>query len=449
MKKIYLPVVLQCTILISAFAQSKRIVPSKEQLQYQQQEIGVIIHLDINIYAPETFDYAKKETLPPAAAFHPSKLDTDQWIRAAKAAGARYAVLTAKHGTGFALWHTRANDYHTGNSPVQIDIVKSFIKSCKKYGLKPGIYYNTNMNTYYGAGYAPLSDEKRLAFNEIVYQQLSELWSEYGKLFEIWFDGGVMSDPKLGILNKVTALLEQHQPKALLFGGPAGMKNLLRWVGNEDGRTPYPHWNRNFLRHVSVDGSETGNQYHGDPNGDVWMPGEADFPNRKKSAWNGGWLWKAEEEHHLFQPDELLDRYYTSVGRNSNMMIGMAIDTSGLFPERDANIFKEFGARLKDREKRKWATVRGKGRQIFLSLTAPGLINEIEIEEEIKNGERIRSYQVDALIDGEWQKVCEGTSVGYKRIQRISSIRTDRLRLTIHESEQEPLIKSFSVYSKN
>ncbi|MFN5422764.1 MAG: alpha-L-fucosidase, partial [bacterium] len=261
-------------------AQLKNVLPSREQLQYLQKEIGVIIHLDINIYAPETFDYAKKETLPPASAFNPGKLDTDQWIRAAKSAGAKYAVLTAKHGTGFALWHTQANDYHTGNSPIKIDVVRSFIKSCKKYGLKPGIYYNTNMNTYFGAGYTPLSDEKRLEFNEVVYQQLSELWGNYGKLFEIWFDGGVMSDPKLGILDRVTQLLEKHQPNALLFGGLNGMNNLVRWVGNEDGRTPYPHWNRNFLKNVSVDGAETDNHYHGDPNGDVWMPGEADFPNR-------------------------------------------------------------------------------------------------------------------------------------------------------------------------
>ncbi len=433
-------------MLVCVTGQQKNVLPSPAQVAYIQKEIGVIIHLDINIYAPEIFDYAKKETLPPASAFNPSRLDTDQWIKAAKSAGAKYAVLTAKHGTGFALWHTKASDYHTGNSPIKIDVVKSFIKSCKKYGLKPGIYYNTNMNTYFGAGYTPLTDEKRLEFNEVVYQQLSELWGNYGKLFEIWFDGGVMSDQKLGILNRVTELLKKHQPNALLFGGLHGMNNLVRWVGNEDGRTPYPHWSRNFLNNVAVDGSETDNQYHGDPNGDVWMPGEADFPNRKKSAWNGGWLWRANDDHHLFQPDDLLDRFYTSVGRNSNMMIGMAIDTSGLFPEKDEKIFQEFGAKLKEREKRKIATSKRKGNQISLSFLNPTLINEIEIQEDINKGERIHKYQVEALVDGQWKLVCEGSSVGHKRIQIIAPIITNELKMLITAHEAEPIIKSFSAY---
>lgn len=446
MKKIALLLLLNVVNLACLYAQSKSVLPSSAQVSYLQKEIGVIIHLDINIYAPETFDYAKKETLPSVSAFNPSKLDTDQWIKAAKSAGAKYAVLTAKHGTGFALWHTKANDYHTGNSPVKIDVVESFIKSCKKYGLKPGIYYNTNMNTYFGAGYTPLSDEKRLAFNEVVYQQLSELWGNYGKLFEIWFDGGVMSDPKLGILNRVTMLLEKHQPNALLFGGLHGMNNLVRWVGNEDGRTPYPHWSRNFLNNVSADGSETDNQYHGDPKGDLWMPGEADFPNRKKSAWNGGWLWRANEDHHLFQPNDLLDRFYTSVGRNSNMMIGMAIDTSGLFPEKDAKIFEDFGLKLKEREERKITTTKGKGDVIKVSISTPAMIDEIEIQENIKKGERIRKYQIEALIDGQWRKVCEGSSVGYKRIQMFIPVLTNQFRMTINESEGVPIIHSMSLY---
>jgi alpha-L-fucosidase len=446
MKKISLFLIVYTGLCLVTNGQDKNILPSREQVKYLQKEIGVIIHLDINIYAPETFDYAKKETLPPASAFNPTRIDTDQWIRAAKSAGARYAVLTAKHGTGFALWHTKANGYHTGNSPIEIDVVKSFIKSCKKYGLKPGIYYNTNMNTFYGAGYTALTEEKRLEFNEVVYQQLSELWGNYGKLFEIWFDGGVMSDPKTGILDRVTKLLEQHQPNALLFGGLSGMNNLVRWVGNEDGRTPYPHWNQNFLKNVAGDGSETDNQYHGDPNGDVWMPGEADFPNRKKTAWNGGWLWRSNEDQYLFQSDELMDRFYTSVGRNSNMMIGMAIDTSGLFPEKDTRIFEEFGAMLKQRENKKIATTRGSGKIISLKIKDSSAINQVEIQEEIKHGQRIRKYEIDALIDGEWNKICEGTSIGYKRIQFFDAVVTPELRIKIIESAGNPILKSLSAY---
>jgi alpha-L-fucosidase len=255
-----------------------------------------------------------------------------------------------------------------------------------------------------------------------------------------------MSDPKTGILDRVTKLLEQHQPNALLFGGLSGMNNLVRWVGNEDGRTPYPHWNQNFLKNVAGDGSETDNQYHGDPNGDVWMPGEADFPNRKKTAWNGGWLWRSNEDQHLFQSDELMDRFYTSVGRNSNMMIGMAIDTSGLFPEKDTRIFEEFGAMLKQRENKKIATTRGSGKIISLKIKDSSAINQVEIQEEIKHGQRIRKYEIDALIDGEWNKICEGTSIGYKRIQFFDAVVTPELRIKIIESAGNPILKSLSAY---
>ena len=189
------PIFLTC-LLVGLFqlghGQITEVLPSAKQQAWIENEIGVIIHLDINIFAPETFNYEKKETLPPLTAFNPSKLNTDQWIQAAKAAGAKYAVLTAKHGTGFCLWNTKVHKYHTGNTPIKKDVLAAFIKSCKKYGIKPGVYYNTNMNTYYDAGYKPMSDADRLKYNQAVYQQLEELWSEYGSLYEIWFDGGIM-----------------------------------------------------------------------------------------------------------------------------------------------------------------------------------------------------------------------------------------------------------------
>lgn len=427
------------------FAQPSNVLPTDQQIEWINKEIGVIITLDINIYAPETFDYAKKETLPPVSAFHPSRLNTDQWVLAAKSAGAKYAVLTAKHGTGFALWHTKSNDYHVGNSPVKLDVVSEFIKSCKKYGVKPGIYYNTNMNTYYGAGYIPQSEEKRMEFNSIVYQQLSELWSNYGELFEIWFDGGVMSDPKTGISDKVKVLIAKHQPNALLFGGPTEWRNVLRWVGNEDGGTPYPHWSR-AGNQTATDGVEEIHGTNGNPDGKYWMPGEADFPNRNTSAWNGGWLWREGQDSYLFNADEILDRYYTSVGRNSNMLIGMVIDTAGLFPELDATIFKEFGNKLSQREKSKVGSTKGAGYSLTLKFKSVQEINQVEIQEDIAKGERIRAYQVEALINGDWIKLCEGISVGHKRIQLFDKVKASSVKLTVNSASEKPLIERFSAF---
>ncbi len=427
------------------------VLPNSRQTEWSDKEIGVIIHLDINIFAPETFDYSKKETLPPLTVFNPSKLNTDQWILAAKSAGAKYAVLTAKHGTGFCLWKTRVHDYHVGNTPLRgggVDIVADFIRSCKKYGLKPGLYYNTNMNTYYEAGYVKMTDDNRLKFNEAVYQQLKELWSEYGELFEIWFDGGVMSDRKVGIKDKVMKLLKDHQPDALLFNGPIGENNILRWVENEDGRTPYPFWNRIDPK-TNKSGEEAISDGAGNPEGKYWVGAEADFPNRNKSAWNGGWLWKAGEEEKVFTEDNLLNRYYTSVGRNTNVLIGMAIDTSGLFPAHDAKIFEEFGKKLWQREKSKIGFTNGTGNSLTIKFGTVREVNQIEIQEDIQKGERIRAYVVEAQIDGAWTKVCDGISVGHKRIQLFDKVKTSCLRLNITQSNKDPVIRNFAAYYFN
>ena len=223
-----------------------KVLPTPQQNNWANAEIGVIIHLDMNIFAPETYKGGQKETLPPLSDFHPSKLNTDQWIAAAKSAGAKYAVLVAKHGTGFSLWPTKANDYTVSHTPWKNghgDVVADFIKSCKKYGLRPGIYYSVNSSTLYEAG-NNMSASARKRYNKIVLQQLTELWTHYGKLFEIWFDGGILPTSKGGLSDQIAALIKKDQPQAILFQGPSSCKNLIRWVGNENKDAPYPMWSR-------------------------------------------------------------------------------------------------------------------------------------------------------------------------------------------------------------
>lgn len=423
-------------------SQKNEVLPSAKQQEWIQNEIGVIIHLDINIYAPETFNYEKKETLPPLTVFNPSKLNTDQWILAAKSAGAKYAVLTAKHGTGFCLWNTKVHPYHTGNTPLQKDVLAAFIKSCKKYGIKPGVYYNTNMNTYYDAGYKPMTTEDRLKYNDVVYKQLEELWSKYGDLYEIWFDGGIMSDKKTGIADKVKLLLKKYQPNACLFQGPPGMNNILRWVENEDGRTPYPFWSR-INSVINKKGQEEIVNGNGDPNGKYWVSAEADFPNRNKNAWNGGWLWKANQEQYLFSANDLISRYYTSVGNNTNMLIGMGIDTSGQFPIADTKVFAAFGEKLNKRKRSTIDSVYGIGNKHIIHFSKPTKINEIEISEDIAKGENINGYIIEVLQNGIWIKVAEGISVGHKRMQQFNTLEVNACKLTITSSFKKPIIKSF------
>lgn len=434
----------------AAPAQTRRQpLPTGPQLAWADKEIGVIIHLDIPIFLPDSFDYDRKETLPALSVFHPSKLNTDQWIRAASEAGAKYAILVAKHSSGFSLWPTRQYDYHIGHTLWKDghgDVVADFIRSCKKYGVSPGIYCSTGFNTYLGVHNNDLhSPDSMRAYNKIVLGQLTELWTQYGKLFEIWFDGGVLATSKGGISDEAAALVKRYQPQAILFQGPSSCDNLIRWVGNESGKAPYPLWSRADAVTAS-NGVVEIKDLHGDPNGAIWCTAESDFPNRQKSAWGGGWFWKAGEEDKVLSANELFQLYYSTVGNNSNMLIGMAIDTSGSFPAADEARFAGFGRMVRERFGKAVGATSGAGNEVELQFAAPVKVNHIVLMEDQSKGENVRSYVVEALVDDRWQEIAMGISIGHKRIQRIPEVEAARFRLRVIDAAQTPAIRRFALY---
>lgn len=429
-------------------AQQKEVVPSTAHVAWAEAEIGVIFHFDVVNYVPE-YKWQQWGSHPPASVFNPSKLNTDQWILAAKAAGAKYAVLVAKHCSGFSLWPTEAHEYNISNSPWKGgkgDIVKDFIQSCQKYGIKPGIYASASANGYLHVDNpgkvqpgAPLNQQE---YNEVVKTQLSELWSNYGKLFEIWFDGGVLPIKDGG--PDIAPLLKKLQPDAVVFQGPSNAKNLIRWIGNEEGRTPYPNWSRSDFA-TSATGTIVINGLNGNPDGAIWCPGEADFPMR--TGWQGGWFWK-EKGQNLLTVDQLVDSYYTSVGRNSNMLLGIVVDTSGRVPQEDVRRLEEFGQALTAITSHPLASVVNKAeRQITLNLKNSQEINQVIFGEMINQGERIRKYSIEAWIDNHWIEIAAGESVGNKRIHKFKKIKTPKIRFNVIESKGIPQIKSFSVYN--
>jgi alpha-L-fucosidase len=449
MHKTIIPAILLSLIGLLAFSQSKDVKPTAQQVAWANAEVGVIIHLDINIYAPESFDYAKKETLPGTDVFNPGKLNTDQWIRTAKAAGARYALLTVKHGTGFCLWPSKVNPYNVGHTKWRNgrgDILKDFLASCKKYGLKPGLYYNTNSNTYYEAGRRPFkNDSARITYNRAVLQQLTELWTEYGKLFEIWFDGGITSSSKGGIENEVTQLIDKYQKQAILFQGPDTNPNIIRWIGNEDGIAAYPQWARANTSTAS-DGLTKIEDLHGDPDGKYWCPGESDFPIRRNNAWNGGWLWRAGQDNYLFTVKELEDKYLKSVGRNTNMLVGMVVDTSGLIPRQDSLVFDSLGKDIKNWFTKPVIEAKEKHGYTIVMLPSHKKVHMVVLRENIAEGEHIRKYVVEAKIRNKWSRIAGGESIGHKRIQIFDTVFTNQLRFRTLKSAGNVKIKSISFY---
>lgn len=432
-------------------AASELVLPTPRQLEWADAEIGVLISFDINVYEPEYNWRGDWDYNPDTDIFNPTELDTDQWIKAAKGAGANYAVLVAKHCTGFSLWPTEAHDYSVKSAPWRNgkgDIVADFVASCKKYGVKPGIYASSAANGYFkvdNPGLVISGDSiAQKAYNKVVETQLTELWSNYGDLFEIWFDGGVLPKSKGG--PDIVPILQEKQPDAVVFQGPYGTKNLVRWVGNEEGLAAYPSWSTADST-TNADGTVVVQGLHGNPDAPIWCPGEADAPLRKNSSWQGGWFWHEGQDHMINSQEEMLHKYYHSVGRNTNLLIGMVVDTKGLVPDTDVKALEAFGDEIKRRFSASLAETAGEGDEIVLDFNTPTEINHVVIMEDISKGERIRKYEVEGKVNGAWKLLAEGESVGHKRIQVFEAAKVSSLRLRIPKSIAPPRIRKFATYN--
>ncbi len=412
--------------------------PTPQQLLWQEQELGVIIHYIMDIYAPhmrpsQIKSKKVRKKLHPSK-INPDNLDVEQWVRSAHEVGAKYAVLVANHCTGFSLWPTKVNDYCTRSISWKNgkgDIVADFIEACRKYNIKPGLYYSTAVNGYYD-----ISDRKKHNYFAPYYQeylrnveaQITELWSQYGELFEIWFDGGIIPKDKGGL--DLESILKKHQPNALCFQGPLSHPHNLRWVGNEEGLAPENCWSTTNMGEADFDGTvENSDAGAGNPNGKYYCPAETDTPNRSTKSFGGGWAWKKGQKKKVRSPEELLDCYIKSVGRNSNLLLGMAINSSGQFEDEEQ--FIAFGKLLKDTFSQPIAEKTCKNTDVkIFSLTLPNDKSGkyLVLREKLDNGQLIRGFQVS--IDG--KAVYESLCIGHKRIipLRISAGSTVSAEIT-------------------
>lgn len=425
------------------------IIPNKQQQEWAEAEIGVLIHFDMPTFHKD-YNWRNWGTHPDASTFNPSQLNTDQWLETAQKLGAKYAVLVAKHCSGFSLWPTEAHEYSIKNSPWKNgkgDIVADFIASCKKYGIKPGIYASTTANGYLYVNNpgkvqkgSPVSQEE---YNQIVVQQLTELWSNYGELFEIWFDGGVLGKKQGGA--DVLSLVQKLQPNAVAFQGPYGHPNLVRWVGNEEGVAPYPCW-ATCDSTTNADGTCVIEGLHGNAYASYWCPGESDFTLRWNRSYQGGWFWTAGQDSMMYTVPELLTKYETSVGRNTNMLLGLVIDNRGLVPDADARRIEEFGQEIARQYSSPMMQTQGTGNEYTLVFEKVTDINRVIIQEDITKGERVLKYKLEGQKDGKWEILDEGSCIGHKRIVKFESQPLKAIRLIINESKAEPNIRNFAVY---
>ncbi|PHN06132.1 glycoside hydrolase family 29 [Flavilitoribacter nigricans DSM 23189 = NBRC 102662] len=434
---------------------AERPLPNHRQLAWQQAELGAIFHYDLHVFDGQKYGQAgnRISPVPDYQIFRPEQLDTDQWVRAIKEAGFTFALLTATHETGFALFQSEVNPYSMKALNFQEgkgDLVRDFVNSCRKYGIKPGIYLGIRWNSFFGVhnfqvqGEGEFREQRQRYYNQMVEGMLREICTNYGELFEIWFDGGA-DHPDNGVPD-VLPIAQQYQPNCLFY------HNLqlaeVRWGGSESGAMDYPCW-ATFPNPYSHGGDTHAERMRllkqGDPDGAYWMPAMADAPLR---GYNGRheWFWEPDDEAHIFPVENLMNMYEKSVGRNATLIVGLTPDPKGLMPEADVKRLQEWGNAIKEKYGTPLAQTGGKGREIQLQLETATPIGHVIIQEDIAQGERVRNYRIEIKNRGKWQEVASGISVGHKRIQAFEPVTAKRIRLIISEATDEALITNFSVF---
>ena len=412
--------------------------PTEKQMEWADLELGVLIHCLIG----QSFDPEARKK------FNPEHLDTDQWIRSAVKLGAKYAVLVCKHGTGFTNYPTKANDYSVASwawKDGKGDIVADFLASCKKYGVKPGLYYHLNYNDYYEMRHPDAEMRKTEAYRKyraVVEMQVEELWSRYGEVFELWFDSGIIPTEENG--PDVYPLLYKYQNDAIMFNGNDHLKNSIRWVGNEFGYAPENCWSTVSFpdRLENLPPEEFHRLVAGTPDGAYWHPAETDVPNRDRRAVGGGWNWAPGEKPYCFTPETLRDFYFRSVGRNTNLLIGMAIAEDGSFEDEDQ--FEEAGRLIAD----SFTKPLGKT-EIFengkaeIVLSKPEKVKTISIREDQTNGHGILAWRL--LLDG--QEVSNGECIGHRRLVSFEeSITASRITLEVTKQNKTVLLRDMEIF---
>jgi alpha-L-fucosidase len=404
-----------------------RALPSADQVAWQDLEIGMFVH-----FAPNTWQDVESDNLTtPLAAIDPKNLDTDQWAQTAQDLGARYIVFVAKHQGGFCMWQTETTDYGIRNTPWRGghgDVLADISASCRKHGLKLGVYVCPR-DDHFGAktGGICSTPELQARYDAMYRKQLTEVLSRYGELVEVWFDGSTATP--------VGDLLAKYQPHAMVFQGPSA---TIRWVGNEDGFAPNPCWN-------GIDSADaktgTATSLNSNPDGDVWMPNEVDVSIRRPD-----WFWSTKNEKKVLTPDQLLSIYYRSVGRGTQLLLNIPANRDGLLSDPDCASARSFGLDIRSRFAKPLAATAGDGAEVTLKLEGPMQIDTVIVQEDIARGERVRQYRIEGQVGGAWRTLGEGSSIGHKRIQPVDPITVDAIRMVATKSAATPALRSLAVF---
>jgi len=451
-------------------------VPNENHLIWHEHEQYAFIHFSINTFTNKEWGYGDESP----SLFNPSGFDAEQWATTVKAAGLKGIILTCKHHDGFCLWPSKYTEHSVKNSPFRGgkgDIVKEVSDACRRHGLFFGVYLSP-----WDRNHAQYASPEYITYYR---NQLTELLSNYGEISEVWFDGANGGDGYYGgaretrRIDNLTyydwanthSVVRKLAPKAVMFSdaGPD-----IRWCGNERGVAGLTNWNiiHNDTLYPGKPGIgrllNTGSE-----DGTSWIPAEVDVSIRP------GWFYHAGEDERVRTPENLFKIYMESVGRGSNLLLNLPPDPRGLIHENDVKALQEwkkmldaaFANNLAANAKVSANSHRGRSKQYAASNVVDGLkdtywatddgvktgslvidlrklqkVNYLIIQEYIKLGQRVKSFEIEVWKDNAWVSTAKGTTIGYKRILPLEGAETSKIRINIIDAKACPVISNVEVY---
>lgn len=449
-------------------AMAARLVPHQRQMEWQQLEMTAFLHFTVNTFTGLEWGTGKESP----ELFKPDSLDAGQWVRVLSEAGMKMVIITAKHHDGFCLWPTKTTTHSVASSPWKEgkgDVIRELKDACEEYGMKFGVYlspWDRNAACY---GDSP-------AYNKFYLEQLTELLTWYGKVDEVWFDGanGEGPDGRRQVYDwqAIYDLIRKLQPDAVT----AVMGEDVRWVGTESGYGRETEWSATVLAPGGTPASVSINEALGvnamsedlgsssllSKAGHLfWYPAEVDVSIRP------GWFWRASEDSLVKDAAKLADIYLSSVGRNAVLLLNVPPDNRGLITDHDIRSLQGLrtwidkmyatdllnGARPYGRgasalidgdNSTSWNPRRKRVASFVPAIAAT--FNVAMLQEDIRKGQRVEKFIIEALSDKGWDTIAEGTTIGYKRMIRFPEVKADEIRLTLVSSRAAPYISTFALY---
>ena len=432
-------------------------------------EYYAFIHFNMNTFTNKEWGYGDESP----STFNPTSLDTDQWAEVIKNSGMKGIIITAKHHDGFALWPSNYTSHSVKNSPWKNgegDLIKDLEKSCRKFGLKLGIYLSP-----WDRNHPDYGTKKYISYFR---NQLTELLTNYGEIFEVWFDGANGGSGFYGGTNEIRKvdkktyydwenthkIIRELQPNAVIFSdaGPD-----IRWVGNEKGYANKTTWSNIYKDSVYGGMPDYYKFSSGQENGSHFIPTETDVSIRP------GWYYHPEEDDKVKSLEKLIDIYFNSVGLNSSLLLNIPVDNRGLIHENDTkrlyelnnyirntfsnNLFMESKMyfndtphpinKLIDNKISTMCPFKTKLNNVIeISLNENKIVDIFKISENINLGQRVKKFRLEALVDDIWVTIEEGTTIGSKRLIKFEPIDIKKLKFTIIDSKDIPMISEIGIY---